>query len=156
VLDSLAEELDVRLGLNSVAAARDELLRLSANTARVAGPAVLNPPAVATPAAGQAVLASWHELLDAGRMSDGDENLAGTAKPARAAVSAATAAELGIEAGELVKVSTGQGAITVPLVIAAIPDGVVWLPTNARGSAVRLSLGVTAGAIVNLSSGGRA
>ena len=41
---------------------------------------------------GEAVLATWHELLDAGRGQDGDEHLAGTAKPARAIMSAATAA----------------------------------------------------------------
>ena len=39
--------------------------------------------------------------------------------------------------------------------IADVVDGVVWLPTNARGCAVRSSLGVTAGAVVTISRGGR-
>jgi len=165
VLDALADELDVRLGLPSVQAARDELLRLGTGSARVAGPSVrpavggaAADGAVPGPGTGQAVLASWHELLDAGRLSDGDENLAGTAKPARALVSATTAAEIGVMAGDDLKVATAQGAITVPVVIAEVADSVVWLPTNARGSAVRPTLGVTSGAVVNLSranSGGR-
>ena len=60
------------------------------------------------------VLATWHELLDAGRMSDGDENLAGTAKPARALISATTAARAGVAEGQLLTVSTERGAVTRP------------------------------------------
>jgi NADH-quinone oxidoreductase subunit G len=83
-------------------------------------------------------------------MSDGDEYLAATAKPARALVSPATASEV----GERVTVSTARGAITVPVVVADIPDGVVWLPTNARGCAVRATLGAVAGDIVTIAPGG--
>lgn len=32
-----------------------------------------------SPGAGEALLATWHNLLDAGRMQDGEPNLAGTA-----------------------------------------------------------------------------
>uniref|UniRef100_UPI0015CE2649 hypothetical protein n=1 Tax=Mycolicibacterium vinylchloridicum TaxID=2736928 RepID=UPI0015CE2649 len=42
----------------------------------------------------------------------------------------------------------GRGAIRVPLVVTAMPDGVVWLPLNSPGSAVHEQLGVTAGAVV--------
>jgi NADH-quinone oxidoreductase subunit G len=38
--------------------------------------------------------------------------------------------------------------------IAELPDRVVWLPTNARGCALRASLGVTAGNVVTVSAGG--
>ncbi|HSY14783.1 MAG TPA: NADH-quinone oxidoreductase subunit G [Jatrophihabitantaceae bacterium] len=153
VLDALAEELDVNLGLPDVRAAREELLRLAPSAARVAGPAVA-PAGVVAAERGTAILASWHELLDAGRLSDGDENLAGTAKPARALLNAATAAELGLAAGELLSVSTERGVITVPLTIAELPDRVVWLPTNARGSSVRATLGAVAGDVVTLAAGG--
>ena len=151
VLHALAEELDVDLGLPDVAAARAELLRLGVGTARVAGPAE-RPGTVATPGRGEAVLASWHELIDAGRLSDGDDNLAGTAKPARALLSAATAAEVGVAPGDQLSVSTDAGVIIVPVVVADLPDRVVWLPTNARGSAVRAALGVLAGAVVRLAA----
>jgi NADH-quinone oxidoreductase subunit G len=149
VLHTLAEELDVDLGLPTAEAVRAELLRLGARTSRVAAP-IVAPARPATPGPGQAVLATWHELLDAGRMSDGDEYLAATAKPARALLSPATASEL----GERVTVSTARGSITVPVEVADMPDGVVWLPTNARGCAVRATLGAIAGDIVTIAPGG--
>src|SRR5882757_8186065 len=153
VLHALAEELDVDLGLPGVEAARAELLRLGTTTTRAAAPAT-PPGSPATPSNGEAVLATWPELLDAGLMSDGDEHLAGTAKPARALLSSATADAVGVAAGELISVSTAHGTITVPVVIAEVPDRVVWLPTNARGCAVRATLGAVAGDVVSLSSGG--
>jgi NADH-quinone oxidoreductase subunit G len=149
VLDALAEELDVDLGLRSLQAARDELLRLGTASNRPAAPTT-QPAAAPAPGAGEAVLATWHELIDAGRMQDGDEHLAGTAKPLRARLSAATASSVGVKAGEPIAVSTDRGAIVAPVEIAQMPDGVVWLPTNARGSAVRATLGASHGAIVKL------
>jgi len=149
VLHTLAEELDIDLGLPTVEATRAELARLAPGTARVAAPQVA-PATPAAPGKGQAVLATWHELLDAGRMSDGDEYLAATAKPARALLSPATASEL----GESVTVSTERGSITVPVEAADMPDGVAWLPTNARGCAVRATLGAVAGDIVTIAPGG--
>jgi NADH-quinone oxidoreductase subunit G len=154
-LYALAEELDVDLGLPTPEAARAELLRLGTAASRVQAPAIPVGTA-ASPAPGQAVLATWHELIDVGRMSDGDENLAGTAKPARAALSAGAAASLGVAEGDPVSVSTPRGTITVPAAIAEMPDGVVWLPTNARGCAVRASLGAVAGDVVTIAAGGAA
>ncbi|MEO8889679.1 MAG: molybdopterin dinucleotide binding domain-containing protein, partial [Jatrophihabitantaceae bacterium] len=149
VLDALAEDLDVTLGLRTVAAARDELARLGSWDTRPAAPSVAGT-APAAPAAGTAILATWAELLDEGRAQMGDENLAGTAKPARAVLSAATAARAGVAAGGSIVVSTDVGTIDVPVQIADVADGVVWLPTNARGSAVRATLGATSGATVRL------
>jgi len=153
VLDALAEELDVRLGLPDIAAARSELLRLGFHQARVAAPTV-RAGGPATPPEGQALLATWPELIDAGRMSDGDDNLAGTAKPVRALVSAATAAEVGVAEGALITIRADSGSITAPVVIDNLPDRVVWLPTNARGCSVRPTLGVGSGDVVTLSPGG--
>jgi NADH-quinone oxidoreductase subunit G len=109
---------------------------------------------VPTPGAGQAVLATWHHLLDSGRMQDGEPFLAGTAPKARAVLSAKTAAATGLTAGDTVRVCAGTGAITVPFTIADMADHVVWLPTNSPGSAVRQALGVDAGAVVTLTKGG--
>ena len=106
--------------------------------------------AAAEPGAGQAVLATWHELIDAGRMQDGDEHLAGTAKPVFARISANTAADVGIAGGELISVSTERGAVVLPTEVVAMPDRVVWLPTNARECAVRPTLGAVAGSVVTL------
>jgi NADH-quinone oxidoreductase subunit G len=149
VLHALAEELDVDLNLPTVDAARAELLQLGTAANRPAAPAV-KAASVQAPGPGQALLATWHELLDAGRMQDGDEHLAGTAKPVRALVSAATASQVGVAEGELLSVSTEQGALVVPVAVAEMADGVVWLPTNAPGCAVRATLGAAPGAAVTL------
>ncbi len=53
-------------------------------------------------------LATWRQLLDSGRMQDGEPSLAGTARPVVARMSAATAAEAGIADGDKVTVATGQ------------------------------------------------
>jgi NADH-quinone oxidoreductase subunit G len=153
VLHSLAEELDIDLGLPTVEAARAELLRLGSSSARTSAPTFV-PGTPARPERGQAVLATWHELLDAGRMSDGDESLAGTAKPPRALVSKATADEIGVAQGDPVSVGSERGSIVVPVTVAEMPDRVVWLPTNARGYAVRARLGAVAGDVVALTTVG--
>jgi NADH-quinone oxidoreductase subunit G len=102
------------------------------------------------PGEGEAVLATWPELIDAGRMQDGDEHLAGTAKPVRARVSAATAARVGVAEGGELSISTDHGVVVAPVEVGALPDGVVWLPTNARGCAVRATLGAAHGSTVRL------
>jgi NADH-quinone oxidoreductase subunit G len=107
------------------------------------------------PGQGEALLSTWRLLLDAGRMQDGEPHLAGTAKAPVARLSAATALE--IVASDTVTVSTGRGSVTLPFeIVPDLPDRVVWLPANSVGCAVHRDLGVDAGAIVKLSSGGAA
>ena len=83
-------------------------------------------------------------------MQDGEPYLAGTARPAVARVSAATAAEAGIADGDKVTVATAAGAVTVPVDVVTMADGVVWLPTNSLGCAVRTELGAGHGSRVTL------
>jgi NADH-quinone oxidoreductase subunit G len=109
------------------------------------------PPAELSP--GQAVLAGWRLLLDSGRLQDGEPFLAGTARPSVVRLSAATAAGIGAGEGQVVVVSSGRGAISLPLTITEMPDGVVWLPLNSPGSAVHEALGVTTGAVVRIEKG---
>jgi NADH-quinone oxidoreductase subunit G len=149
VLHALAEELDVEFGLPTAEAERAELLRLGTAAQRPPAPTVQGA-ATPPPGAGKALLATWHELIDAGRMQDGDEYLAGTAKPARARLSAATAAQVGVADGERLSVSTEHGALVIECKVDDMVDGVVWLPTNARGCAVRATLGAGHGATVTL------
>jgi NADH-quinone oxidoreductase subunit G len=154
VLNVLADEMDVHLGLPDALAARRELGGLGAvhATATTGGPGVT--PRVSTPTSspGHALLATWHNLLDAGRMQDGEPNLAGTARQAVAKMSAATAAEAGVGDGGKVTVATDRGAITVPVRISDMPDRVVWLPTNSAGCAVRATLGAGHGSLVTMRS----
>src|SRR5262249_906566 len=104
------------------------------------------------PGAAEALLATWHNLLDAGRMQDGEPNLAGTARRAIAKMSVATAAEAGVADGEMVCVATIRGSIVLPVAIPQMPDRVVWLPTNTAGCAVRRDLGAGHGSLVAVSS----
>ncbi|MFZ5852850.1 MAG: molybdopterin dinucleotide binding domain-containing protein, partial [Actinomycetota bacterium] len=154
VLDVLADAMDVHLGLPDTAAAHREYAGLPPwQGTRAPAPQVPAAP-VPAPEAGQAVLATWPMLLDRGRLQDGEPHLAGTARRAVARLSAATAAEVGVAAGEPVTVRTGRGAVVLPVEVTPMPDRVVWLPTNSAGSAVRRDLGALAGDVVTLTVGG--
>jgi NADH-quinone oxidoreductase subunit G len=158
VLGRIADEMDVHLGLPDAAAARRELAALGpwAGT-RAPGPAEpsgrghrehaqwdLGP--------GEAVLATWHQLLDTGRMQDGEPYLAGTARAVVARMSPATAAEVGTTDGGRVTVATHHGSVTAAVQTTAMPDRVVWLPTHSLGCEVRSELGAGYGALVTLRS----
>jgi NADH-quinone oxidoreductase subunit G len=180
VLGAIADQMDVHLGLPDAAAARAELAALGTwRGERPEAPAMIG--GSAEPGAplvhqvhGSGVLdvklASWHQLLDSGRMQDGEPALAGTARPAVARMSAATAAEAGVADGDKVTVATDRGSVTVPVEVVPMADHVVWLPaaglpgpqagiapypgdteTAARpGPTIRARLGVGHGATVTL------
>jgi NADH-quinone oxidoreductase subunit G len=108
----------------------------------------------AVPGEGQAVLATWRQLLDASSLGRDEPHLAGTARAPHAVVNAATAARLGLVEGQPAVVATEQGAISLPVRLADLPDGVVWLPAHAPGSRVRPTLGAGHGDLVTVTSGG--
>ncbi|WP_280197675.1 NADH-quinone oxidoreductase subunit G [Nocardia cyriacigeorgica] len=154
VLHTLAAEMGTPLGLPDATAARAELAGLGAwNGSPAPAPAHLPHP-VTRPGPGTAVLAGWRQLLDAGRMQDGEPNLAGTAHPAVLRLSAATAAEIGAADGEPVTVATEHGALTLPLVITEMPDRVVWVPLHAPGHPVHAALATHPGGVVQLRRAG--
>jgi NADH-quinone oxidoreductase subunit G len=144
VLGAIADQMDVHLGLPDAAAARAELASLG----RWRGSRA-EPPAVAAGGgsarflgvggnAGGAIpakLATWHQLLDSGRMQDGEVYLAGTARPVVARISAATAAKAGIADGDKVTVASVKGSVTLPVEVTAMVDDVVWVPADASPGA---------------------
>jgi NADH-quinone oxidoreductase subunit G len=153
VLEALAALMDVTLATGDVMAIRRELGSMPpSKSGRPAVPSVAAG-APARPNAREAVLATWHHLIDEGSLLDGDAVLKGTARPSVARIGKDTAEALGVADGDLVTVSTDRGGITLPVEITDLPPQVVWLPTNSPGSTVRRSLGVTSGAIVRLSAG---
>ena len=152
-IDALADTMDAPLGLRGVERARAELAELDAwEGARADAPGVRSgePP---RPQRGTAVLATWHLLLDEGRLQDGEPYLAGTRHVPVARMSLATAVEIGAADGGPVTVSTARGAVTLPLVVTPMADRVVWIPTNSPGSAVRATLGADNGALVTVTAG---
>jgi NADH-quinone oxidoreductase subunit G len=145
--------MDVHLGLPDAEAARTELAALGAwRGDRPLAPEPLALVPDTTPMAGSvaARLATWHQLIDAGRMQDGEPYLAATARSVAAKLSAATAAAAGVADGDKVTVATAAGSVTVPVDVVPMADGVVWLPTNSPGSAVRADLGAGHGSRVTL------
>ncbi len=157
VLASLADTMDVHLGLPDAAAARRELAGLGPRGPGAAAVAAQVSLVAATarqqrPGTGQALLATWHNLLDRGRMQDGEPNLAGTARRAVARMSAGTAQEAGTADGGKVTVATEHGSVTVEVEITEMPNRVVWLPTNSAGCAVRGALAAGHGSVVTLRS----
>jgi NADH-quinone oxidoreductase subunit G len=161
VLGAIADQMDVHLGLPDAAAARAELAALGGwRGTRPEPPAVTTawpgePPARRAEGSGvlDVRLASWHQLLDSGRMQDGEPSLAGTARPAVARLSAATAAQAGVADGDKVTVATDRGAVTVPAQVVPMADGVVWLPAAGlpgHGATIRAALAAGHGAMVML------
>ena len=138
VLGAIADRMDVHLGLPDAEAARAELAALGSwrgerpQPPEVAGAGADPGVHVIHQAHGSGVLdvklATWHQLLDSGRMQDGEPALAGTARPAVARMSAATAAEAGVADGDKVTVATDRGSVTVPVEVVPMAGHVVWLP----------------------------
>jgi NADH-quinone oxidoreductase subunit G len=160
VLGAIADQMDIHLGLPDAAAARAELAALGGWRGPRPEPPVVTtawpgmPPAPHIHGTGilDVRLASWHQLLDSGRMQDGEPSLAGTARPAVARLSAATAAEAGVADGDKVTVATDHGSVTVPAEIVPMADHVVWLPAAGLpgGATIRAELGAGHGAMVTL------
>jgi len=154
VLQTLADELGIDIGFRTAGEAAEEMARLGTwGGERPAAPDV-GPESPAAPETGEAVLAGWRMLLDAGRLQDGETHLAGTARPPVARLSATTAAGIGASDGQPVTVSTRRGSVCLPLTVTEMPDQVVWLPLNSPGSAVQRQLGVSTGAVVHIQAGG--
>jgi len=152
VLAMLADELGAPFA-GDIASLRAELSGLGAwDGERAEAPSVA-PAQVPSPGEGEAVLATWRQLLDRGLLQDGDPYLAATARSAVARTSHATAASVGaVDGGELT-IATDAGSLTLPLVVTAMPDGVVWVPANSDGSTPRASLGAGHGDVVRISGG---
>ncbi len=151
VVSAIADHMDVHLALPDAAAARRELGSLGSwRGARAAAPSVTGGRQAREPGAGEAVLATWHLLLDDGRLQDGEPYLAGTARAAVALLSEATAAEAGVADGD--KLTVG-GSVTLPVRIADLPDRVVWMPANSAGVSVTRDLRAVAGDVVTISGG---
>ena len=152
VLAMISDALDVTAP-SDVASVRRELGALGRWSGARAAAASVAPAA----SAGEGVrLATWRQLLDSGVMQEGEPQLAATARPSVARMSAATAATAGLADGAHVTVAGPSGSVTLPVLIDDVIDGVVWLPLNSTGCHVYSQLGAVAGDVVTLSAGGAA
>ena len=150
VLAMIADAMDVSFGTGEVAALRRELDRLGTwSGARPAAPTVAPAPA-ASP--GTLALATWRLLLDAAAMQEGEPHLAATARPTEAHMAEETARALGLADGAAITVATDAGAITVPLRVADVAAGSVWIPMTSEGSRT-LAIDAKHGSRVRVSGG---
>ena len=110
VLEAIAALMDVTLGTGDVAAIRRELGAMPASRAdRPARAERVGRRRCRSRAASEAVLATWHHLIDLGSLLDGDEVLAGTARPPVVRIGKDLAEALGVADGDAVTVSTDRG-----------------------------------------------
>ncbi|MFF9088933.1 NADH-quinone oxidoreductase subunit G [Streptomyces sp. NPDC014991] len=156
VLHMLADAMDVHLGLPDLRTTRAEIDRLGPWNGPGAAAPTQSAGVLPRPAAGEAVLAGHRLLLDRGVLQEGDEALAGTRHAARARVSAATAAEAGVDNGGLLAVTGPAGSVELPLQVTDMPDRVVWLPLNSTGTGVASGTGARPGSLVRIGPAARA
>ena len=103
-------------------------------------------------------LATWKQLIDLGSMQDGEEHLRATARRPVARLSQssydAVFGMLGADGGQQpqVTVTGDRGSVTLPVVVADLPDDVVWVPARSFGRGVLADL-ASPGAAVTVTSG---
>jgi len=150
ILSMIAEEMGTSLNLGTVTAATKEIAsikvwqgeRSKMNATSTPSQPNLNP--------NEALITSWRRLLDLGTMQEGEENLAGTARQTVAVISRKRAEALGVNNGDLLKVSTAQGSVTLPALIENIHDDAIWAPRNSRGSQLLTDLNAVHGDVVTV------
>jgi NADH-quinone oxidoreductase subunit G len=154
VLHRLAASMGIDLGTPDAATVQAEIAALGSWTGeRPAAPAVA-PSVASSSGPGRAVLATWHQLLDDGRLQDDVDTLAGTRRETVARLSASTASAAGVRDGGQITVSTDRGSLTVPVAVTEMVDDVVWLPTYSAGSHVHAGLGAVSGSVVTVKAAG--
>ncbi|MFI2214485.1 NADH-quinone oxidoreductase subunit G [Streptomyces sp. NPDC020141] len=150
VLHMIADEMDIPFGLPDLLAVRRELDRFGAWRGPRAGGPMESASPLPHAGEGEAVLAGHRLLLDQGLLQRGDTALAGTRHEAVARLSAATAAETGVEDGGELAVTGPSGTVRLPLRITEMPDRVVWLPMNSAGGGVTADTGAHPGELVRI------
>ena len=142
ILSMLADEMGTPIKLPTVAAAAAEFHSLGNWEGRAEFKST-EPASVS----GDAILASWRLLLDAGSLQDGESNLAGTAHRSVAVISKSRAEQLGVKSGDPIRISTKNGAITLPCEIDEIEANSIWIPRNSQDSKAIATLGIASGPV---------
>ncbi|OYO18377.1 NADH-quinone oxidoreductase subunit G [Enemella dayhoffiae] len=149
VLAALADALGADLGVRTAEQAKAELAEFAEWEGQRADAPDEQPAELLLPGAGEAVLASWRQLIDASRGIDGEKELQATARRAVVRMNPAMAGD--VADGTPVRVSREGGSVVLPLQVDAhVIDQVVWLPTNAPGVGIGTQLGAQSGDLVRV------
>jgi NADH-quinone oxidoreductase subunit G len=147
ILSMLADELGAPINLPTVSATAREIESLGSWDGATAQFQKTSAGSALRAEGTNAVLHSWRLLLDLGTLQEGEANLAGTARTARAHISSNRAAALGVKNDELVRISSEPGSLTLPVSIVDIADDSVWVPRNSLNSQVIPALGFSSGVV---------
>ena len=150
ILSMIAEEMGAELNLGTVTAAAKEIASLGAWDGARASMRPVNSTVAPTLSENQFILNSWRRLLDLGTLQKGEENLAGTARQTVAVISPNRAQAMGVADGDLLKISTSHGSVTLAALVEEIHDDAIWAPRNSRGSQLLVNLGAGHGAVVTV------
>ncbi|MCW2858182.1 MAG: dehydrogenase subunit [Marmoricola sp.] len=153
VLAGIAEERGRSIGVRTPEQAWAEMVQVGPwEGPRAATPTVVSTGSTDGGANGALVLSSWKQLLDDGRMQDGDDHLRATARRPVVLVNQATFDTLGVPEGDDVTLAGPLGSVRLPVAIGEVADGVVWAPASAPGVSIRHLVG-PAGAVVTVEGG---
>jgi NADH-quinone oxidoreductase subunit G len=150
ILSMIAEEMGTSINLGTVTAATKEIATIKdwqGERSKMKSVSALPQPNLST---NEALITSWRRLLDLGTLQEGEENLAGTARQTAAVISEKRAQALGVADGDLLKISTAEGFVTLPALIENIHDDALWAPRNSRGSQLLTKLNAVHGEVVTV------
>ena len=150
ILSMIAEEMGTSLNLGTVTAATKEIATIKdwqGERSKMKSVSASAQPNLST---NEALIKSWRRLLDLGTLQEGEENLAGTARQTVAVISEKRAQALGVANGDLLKISTAKGFVTLPALIENIHDDALWAPRNSRGSQLLTKLNAVHGEVVTV------
>ena len=150
ILSMIAQEMGTSLNLGTVTAAAKEIASLGAWDGARATMKPAKEAKAQTLKSDQFILNSWRRLLDLGTLQKGEENLAGTARQTVAVISPNRAQAMGVVDGDLLKISSTHGSVTLTALVEDIHDDAIWAPRNSRGSQLLVNLGAGHGAVVTV------
>ncbi len=137
ILAGIAEESGSTLGFRTSAQARTEMEAVGPWDGERLAPAPAPKRVERKVLKTKLALATWKQMLDQGSLQDGDDNLRATARRPVARVTAETAEMLD---GDEVTLTGDRGSVTLPLVVADLPPGTIWVPANSFGNGVLADL----------------
>jgi NADH-quinone oxidoreductase subunit G len=145
VLSGIAEELSAPLGFRTIEEARAELEEVGPwdgeRPVLAAVPVHTERKVLKT----KLTLATWKQLIGNGSLLADEATLLATARPAVARITAETHAML--KGVAEVTLTGDRGQITLPVEVADLPEGVVWVPENAFGAGVLAELSSPGGMV---------
>jgi NADH-quinone oxidoreductase subunit G len=144
-LAGIAGEYGVPLGFRTTAEARAQMEEFGPWDGDRLRLAPAPPPKERKVLKTKLTLATWKQMVDNGSLQDGDNYLKATGRRAVARVTQDTYEML--KKVDKVTLTGDRGSVTLPLEVADLPEGVVWVPANSFGNGVLADLSAPGGMV---------